>query len=196
MDRPFRVALICGACPLLVGCSIFFLWLFTRWEWLMIPGIFTLAAGPVICGFGFFELANSQWLTHGVFDFSPRRRRVATIGCGGLLLLNFPAAGAIVAAVITIHSTYTVVVHNASERNLDDVRVYGGGCDISFGSIRPQAVARRSFWIQDDGELTFWAVSGSITYSVSDFSGYVTNGQGGQRTVTVKTDGTISVTDE
>jgi hypothetical protein len=39
-------------------------------------------------------------------------------------------------------------------------------------------------------------MSGSITYDLGDFGGYVTNGQGGQRTVTVNSDGTIHVTDE
>ncbi len=34
MIRAYRIALICGAVPLLLGVSIFTLWLITRWHWL------------------------------------------------------------------------------------------------------------------------------------------------------------------
>ena len=110
--------------------------------------------------------------------------------------LNFPTAGGIVAAVIAIDTAYTVVVHNASMRPLDDVQIYGGGCDLAFGLIPPQGVARRSFWIQHDGELSFQATSGKIFYALPALGGYITNGLGGQRTINVNPDRTIVVTDE
>jgi hypothetical protein len=96
----------------------------------------------------------------------------------------------------SIFIAYTVVVVNGSELPLDEVQVGGGGCDVLFGSIPPQGIIRRSFWIQHDGTLQFHAISGAIAYDLGDFGGYVTDGQGGQRTVTVNSDGTIHVTDE
>ncbi len=162
----------------------------------MIAGILALAAGPVMCAFGFLNLSHFHWLARREPDHSPRRRRLAVFWCGSLLLANFPAAGSILAAVIAIETAYTVVIHNASAQPLESVRVRGGGCDVDFGSIPPRGVARRSFWIHHDGELAFHATSGTITYDVPDFVGYVTNGQGGQRTLKVNPDGTILIADE
>jgi hypothetical protein len=95
-----------------------------------------------------------------------------------------------------IESAYTVVIHNGSAQPLDGVQVRGGGCDVYFGSITPQGVARRSFWIQHDGELSFQATSGTITYDLPALTGYITNGEGGHRTINVNPDRTILVTDE
>lgn len=196
MDRAYRLALFCGATPLLVGLSIFFLWLFTHWQWLMIAGILTLAAGPVMFVFGLLNLAHFVGLARREPNLAPRRLRPAMFCSGSLLLANLPAAAGILAAVIAIETAYTVTVHNASGRPLEDVQVRGGGCDVFFGSIPPGGMARRSFWIRDDGELAFHATGGPVTYSVANISGYVTNGQGGQRTVTVNPDRSIIVTDE
>jgi hypothetical protein len=195
MDRAYRLAMFCGASPLLVGVSIFVLWLLTRWDLLMIAGILTLAAGPVLCAFAFLNLSHFLWLARREPDLSPRRRRLAVFWCGSLLLANFPVAVGIIYAVIEIESAYTVVIHNGSAQPLDGVRVGGGGCDVYFGSIPPQGVARRSFWIQHDGELSFHATSGTIFYALSPL-GYITNGAGGYRTINVNPDRTILVTDE
>jgi hypothetical protein len=128
-------------------------------------------------------------------DFSRRRRRFATFGCAGLLLLNIPAAGGIITAVMAIETLYTVVVRNTTQNSVDNVRVFGGGCDVSFGSIPPQRAARRSFWIQHDGQLEFRAEAGSATYAIT-IDDYVTQNEGGQKTVTINSDATTSITEE
>ncbi|MFI5458362.1 MAG: hypothetical protein ACHRXM_23275 [Isosphaerales bacterium] len=195
MNRAYRVALICGAVPLVFGVSIFLLWLITHWDWLMMAGIFTLYSGLVIFAVGVIALARFHWLALRTPDVLRRRLRLATLVCAGLLLANLLIAGAIIATVVATQTAYTVAVHNTSPQPLDRVRVFGGGCDASFGSIPPQNVARRSFWIQHDGELEFQAVSGTTSYAKT-IDGYVTNSVGGHTTVTINPDGTISVTNK
>jgi hypothetical protein len=192
MSRAFRVALICGALPLLVGVSIFLLWLVMRWDWLMTAGVFTLFVGVAIFLIGAIALGRFWWLAFLTPDLSRRRLWFSTLGCAGLLLSNFPVAGGIMAAAIAIETRYTVIVRNASQQPLDGVRVFGGGCEADFGTIPPGSVARRSFWIQQDGELEFRAVSGATKYAKT-IDNYVTNSGGGHTRVTINSDGTISI---
>lgn len=192
MNRAYRVALICGAIPLLVGVSIFILWLITRQHGLMMAGIYTLYGGVAIFWVGVLALARFFWLGVRSPDFPRRRLWLSTFACAGLLLLNFPVAGGIIAASIAIETRYTVVVHNALSRPLENVKVFGGGSDESLGSIPPGGTARRSFWIQHDGELKFRAFSGTTSHTKT-IDGYVTNGTGGHTTVTVNPDDTITV---
>ena len=85
---------------------------------------------------------------------------LTTLRSAGLLLANFVVAGSIISVGIAVTTRYTVVVHNASDQRLDDVRVFGGGCDAAYGSLLPGATASRSFWIRQDGRLVFRASSG------------------------------------
>lgn len=195
MNRAYRIALICGALPLLVGVSLFLLWLIARWDWLMIAGIFTLYGGVAIFFIGAIALARFCWLAFRSPELPRRRLWLSTLGCAALLLSNFAVAGGITASVIAIETRYTVIVHNTSQQPLSGVRVFGGGCEADFGTIPPGGVVRRSFWIQHDGELEFRAVSGATTHSKT-IDGYVTNNMGGHTTVTINPDGTISVSNK
>jgi hypothetical protein len=192
MNRAFRVALFCGALPLLVGISIFLLWLITRWDWLMMAGIFTLYGGVAIFFVGAIALARFCWLAFRTPELPRRRLWLSILGCAALLLSNFAVAGGITASVIAIETRYTVVVHNTSQQPLSGVRVFGGGCEADFGTIPPDSIVRRSFWIQHDGVLEFRAVRGTTTHTKT-IDSYVTNSMGGHTTVTINPEGTISV---
>lgn len=192
MNRTYRIALICGAAPLFIGISIFFLWLITRWNWLMMAGLFTIYGGIPIFLIGVAALTRFCWLAFRTRDLSQRRLWTSVICCAGLLLSNLPVAAAIVVGAVMIEARYTVTVHNASSQPLDDVQVSGGGCEVNFGTISPGATMRRSFWVQCDGELEFCAVSGPARHNKT-IDGYVTNGMGGNTSVIVGPQGTISV---
>lgn len=192
MNGAYRVALICGTLPLLVGVSIFVLWLVTRWDWLTLAGFYTLFGGVVIFLVGVVALACYCGQAFQAPNLPRRRLWLSTIACAGLLLSNFPVAGGIIVAVAAIESRYTVTIHNASQQPLNDVRVFGGGCDESLGSIPPGDTARRSFWVEHDDELKLHAISGTAVHKET-IDGYVTNGMGGHTTVTLNLDGTISV---
>jgi hypothetical protein len=192
INRAYRFALICGALPLLVGVLIFLMWLITGWDWLMMAGMFTLYGGVAVFFIGAIALVCFFWLAFRTPELPRRRLWLSTLGCAALLLSNFAVAGGITVSVIAIETRYTVVVHNTSQLPLSGVRVFGGGCEADFGTIPPNGIIRRSFWIQHDGELEFSAVSGATTHSQT-IDGYVTKSMGSHTTVTINPDDTISV---
>ncbi|MBL4883484.1 MAG: hypothetical protein JKY95_02975 [Planctomycetaceae bacterium] len=186
MKWPQKTAVVCGAVPLICGISIFLLWLLTRWEWLMGAGLITLGVGIVLFLIGILSLF--VYWTSGDRD---KRNNTMARFCAGLLLINFPVAGLIVVAFVSVINCYTVVVHNDSPEVIRNINISGGGCEALIDSIPPNGSARRSFWIQYDGEIVFQASSKSHVYRevVDD---YVTNGMGGRTEVTVEPDGTIT----
>ena len=187
-----RVALLCGGIPLVAGVAIFLLWLMTSWQWLMFAGFATLYGGLGFFAIGSIALARYYWLAARASDVSHRLLWRSMLCYGGLLLVNFPVAGGIIAAVYAIESRYVVVIHNASQVPLTQARVSGGGCEISFETIPPGQVAQRSFWIKTDGQLRFQGISGDKIHS-QIIDDYVTNNQGDRRTITISSDGTLSV---
>ena len=192
MNGAYRVALFCAAFPLLVGISIFVLWLTTRWDWLMVAGWFTICGGLVFFFVGLASLGCYCGLALRKADESRRHIWLSSIACAGLLLSNIPIAAGITTAAVAILTRYTVVIHNDARQAMDDVRVFGGGCEAAFGTIPPGATAQRSFWIRQDGTLEFEAASGATTYAKT-IDGYVTNGMGRRTEVTINPDGTIAV---
>ena len=176
------MALICWAAPFLVGISIFLLWLITRWDWLMIAGVITLCAGLAAFALGAIDL---------VMAYEMRLWR-STLACAALLFANFPVAAAIIAAVIAIETRYTVIVHNASREALGAVRVSGGGCDVSLGTIPPGASVSRTISFHGDGRLEFHADSDTASHEkVIEY--YVTSNMGGHTTVRIDSDGSIII---
>jgi hypothetical protein len=180
-------------------CSLasrfFLLWLITRHDSLLVAGLWTICGGLLLFTIGAGALAQFCSLAFRTPDLPRRRLWLSTLGGAALLLANFPVAAGLIAAAIAIETRYTVRVRNASQQPLSGVRVVGGGCDADFGTVAPGTVVRRSFWIQLDGELEFHAVSGATAHTET-IDDYVTDGDGGDTTVTIDPDGTISISHE
>jgi hypothetical protein len=185
----YRVALLCGAFPLLAGVSVFLLWCVTRADELMKVGVVVLFGGLACFAAGAIALGRFCGLGLRAPELPRRRLWLRTIGAGALLLSNFPVAGAIIYGAVAIETCYTVLIRNDSERQLEGVRVVGGGCDISFGSVPPGDDVRRRFWIEHADSLVL-QVSGR---SPEVIDGYVCANMGGHTTVTIRPDGTASV---
>ena len=98
VKQAYRVALFCGAIPLIVGVSIFLLWLVTRWDWLMLAGVFTIYGGIGLFLIGSVALANYFRLGWRTPELLRRSLWRSTLGCAGLLLSNFVVAAAIIVA--------------------------------------------------------------------------------------------------
>lgn len=192
MNRAYRTGLICGATPLIAGTSIFVLWLLTDWDSLKIIGAFVLVAGPLSCLAGVVAFAWSYALAREQPEITHARAMLRTVRGIALLLANFLAAAAILIAVDTIDTAYVVEVQNQSALPLDAVRVYGGGCDVSFGGIPSNDSAKRWFWIKGDGTLAIQVRSASNS-AEAIVEGYVTNGSGDRATVSVGPGLSISV---
>jgi hypothetical protein len=100
VNRAYRLALFCGACPLVVGVSIFLLWLVTRWEWLPQAGILTILGGCVLFLIGSFALLRAHWFAaHDPVVPKSKLWRATLLGAG-LLLSNFLVAGGIIFIVV------------------------------------------------------------------------------------------------
>lgn len=192
MNHAYRIALTCGVTPLLVGVSIFLLWLIPRWEWLVIPGAAAIYGGVAAFFVGAVALARVCWLACRSPNIPRKRHVLAILACIALLLANVAMAGGIIAAVIAMKTRYLVIIRNDSTHVLSGIRVRGGGCEARLGAISPNGATRRSLWIQQDGSLEFLAVSGTtaLTHTID---GYVTTGMGGQTTVVINRDASISV---
>ena len=167
MDRPYRIALMCGIAPQTVGIAIFLLWLVTRWEWLVGAGLVTIYAGVFSVLIGAIALAMST------FDFSdarssPGRRRFALALAAALLVANFPMAAAVSFGALTIMTAYVVTIHNDSGAPLHDVRslwrllrrtVHQGNAPSRLHQALPLVQLRRRAHIRGHHER--WAPSSS-----------------------------------
>lgn len=192
MNTAFRVSLACAALPLVAGLAIFAIWLATRWDWLMLAGVFTIYGGLVLICVGVLALATGLWLARSRPNHGKQRPWLSAAICGVMLIANFPVAGGLTYSALQIETAYTVVITNSSTDALRDVRVAGGGCDVSFGTIQPGDKVKRTFWFQCDGRLELVAegTAGSYQETIED---YVTGGWGGKASVTVNCNGTLVV---
>ena len=192
MTLAYRFAILCGALPLTAGISIFLLWAWTRWDWLELAGIYTIYGGVGFFLLGMVSLARDFFDAWDRGDFPVSRVLLRTVGAGSLLVANFPVAGALVVSVVEFNSRYVAIVQNETDHPLHEVRVVGGGCDISFGTIQPGDAVQRTFWIQQDGSLELDANADGAPLSET-ISGYVTNGLGEITEVSVHRDHKVSV---
>jgi hypothetical protein len=97
-----------------------------------------------------------------------------------------------VGAAGAIRNRHTVIVRNSSPQRLDNVRVFGAGCEASFGSIPPGATEKRSFRFLLAGDLSFQASIGNDVMETA-IRGYVHDHTHGYDTVTVEPDQDVSV---
>ncbi len=172
------IAVVCGAAPLAIGTGIFLTWLATRWDRLMLAGLWTIPLGCIAFFIGCAALA----IYHATGPTHHRSRN--TLLAGLLLVANFPAAGAITVAAMIVESCYSIKVLNASPETLTEVTVSGGGERAELGTLAPGESASARFWIRHDDELTFSARSDGRQLQAT-VDGYVTNGMGGNTQITV-----------
>jgi len=191
MSLSFRIALSCGALPLAAGTLIFVLWLAS-------PSHTLVALGAIVFGLGLaFFLVGSMALVR--FSLLSESRAVgllsshgwSTVLAGLLLVSNFPAALTYGAVMIP---AYVVEVHNESDQLLESVRIFGGGCDESLGSLQPGGSETELLRIERDGQLELSFQHGTESKR-QVIDGYVTHGHGAIRIVSVRpgSDGTLEV---
>lgn len=194
MNGLYRIAKYCAVIPMIVGISIFVLWLLTRWdEWMML-GAFTLIGGLALLIVGFLALGAYYWIASRSPGIPRQQIKPTMFKVIGLLFSNFLVAGGIIAAVLFLGCRYTVVIHNTTQQSLDDVRVFGAGANFTFESIPPGATAQQSICIKQDGLLMLETVINSTKHT-NNISGYVTKlGGYRHRSVIVGSEGVISVT--
>ena len=178
--------------PLVIGIAIFVLWLPTRVAGLMIAGLITIYAGLVSVGIALLILIDAWWLARMSGRDWPTRYwpncRI-TLAC---IVLNFPVAFGLAVTAVTIESSNRVTVYNHTDRPLEDVRVSGGGCDETLGTIAPGSRSSVWFWVKDDGVLVLHATQGSKKHEET-LVDYVSRDCGGTTNVTFGRDGKMVV---
>ncbi|WP_221065586.1 hypothetical protein [Methylomagnum ishizawai] len=102
MRIAYRIALLCGGIPLLIGCAIFSLWLATNWNGLIFAGVLMICGGWTLFLEGLIVLGWFYRVGSRLPNYPRRRLRLSTLGATTLLLSNFPAAWAIFTAATTI----------------------------------------------------------------------------------------------
>jgi hypothetical protein len=194
MNRLYKTVKYCAMIPMLMGATIFVLWLVTRIDELLLLGIFALFVGLGIVAVGLIALAGFYWTGIKRADIPRRQVLGSTLAGAAFLLSNFLVAGGIIAVALAILCRYTVEIHNTSPLALNNVRINGAGVDVTLGSIEPGAVAEHTFCIQQDGVLALEATIGATTYK-KNISGYVNKHHGVRHgLVRVDLDGNVSVT--
>ncbi len=118
----------------------------------------------------------------------------ASVVAGTLLIANFPVAATYTILAMDIESRYYVAVENRREQPIESFLVTGGGVQVDFGLIPPNARVCRSFHIVHDGQLSFQTyIDGVETTGIVD--GYVTGSLGGNKQIRIDSDNTIGVSD-
>jgi hypothetical protein len=192
MSTEYRLSLWCGALPLACGISLFALWYLIRAAFLAEAALALLRGGWMLIVVGLISLLlHLSWQYHIGIVSRPQLLRQGLLS-GGLLLANFPAAAAVIAAAAFIASSYTLCIQNRSGQTVSSMRVTGGGVAEDLGTLRPGELAVRRLWFSEDGSLGFDARLGDRVLEET-VENYVTNGLGGDATVVVKPNGSIEV---
>ena len=161
----FRVAVACGAVPLVAGVSFFLAYLLTRdmtfAEW----GFYMLPIGVVLFLVGALALAYHVMTFRRRHEPLGRRCRLKVGGAALLLLVNFPAAAfCVVFGTIEMHR-YRVEVTNASNATVERFAVVVDGVPVEIGPIAPGQTARCSFFPRQDGAITYVSSTAGVPRS-------------------------------
>ena len=126
----FRVALICGAAPIVVGYAILFAYWLTRHDWLFLAGMITVPCGLLTFIWGMFAIIRCRFAEQRLADAArttPRQHRVLLALL--LLLANVPAAWFGVGTAFSVGNFWYLDVINQSGAVIDN-------CTISVGDDR------------------------------------------------------------
>ncbi len=184
MKRLYKISLICGVAPLVIGVIIFLAWYFTLWDKLLLLGIFTIYGAFTMVIIGIICLAIYLLRQFRINHSFSRNIIKQGLFSGSILFANFPVAVIIVILVIKIATTFTVVVTNKSGAIIDNFVLTGPGVNINMGQIVPNENAKHSFHVAHDGVLKFKArqkdneIEGIV-------ESYVTSGMGGKKLIIV-----------
>lgn len=192
MNTAFRNALLCWAIPLAAGVCIFAAWLPTRSEVLAGLGAGLLVGGTALFCIGLVELGISIEQRRRDASLSRRGRLASSALCAGLLLSNFPVAGAMTIHAMRIDSRCRIVVHNESASVWEEVRVVGAGARSEPVTVRPGAVETIDVWARTEGSLELSGRRGGALRS-RDLDVYVTSGLGVEVHVTIEPDDSMTV---
>jgi len=161
-----RIALLCGALPLVAGLSLLGLFCFFDSNDLMVFGVLTLFVGSGLFVAGMLCLIVYTWLgSRAGVDYGWKAMLVMA-----LLIVNFPAAGSCIVAGVKIDDArYRVHVFNRLDVPVTSCRFIGPRVDEDLGAVEADAYEQTWFFVRGDGQIRFvGAVEGKHIERVVD----------------------------
>ena len=187
-----KLAIACGATPLLAGTAIYLGWRVTRLDVFIGLGMINIAAGLLLFTIGVGCLLVQRHRDHHGTNGGGSSRRAWLIG--GLLLVNFPAAAVYGVSAIDVMGRETVRIINDSGARIDNVVLLGPGVKNAVGPIPAGGRVRRYLRFAGDGTLEFSARQNEVAMQ-GELEDYVTGGWGGDVTLHLLPDGKFEVRD-
>lgn len=189
MNIWYKLSLICGLAPLLLGCLIFLCWVAIRADWLMMVGVFNIFAGLVlfVCGLLFLFVYGLNERKKG--SSYPIKRSLISFS---ILLVNFPAAVLAVYTADYVKSTSVATVINNSSFEAKDLVLIERDQTYLFPPIAPGQEVIKYFHFKYEGSVDF-RLSLNKALQKGAMFGYVTAGMGGRATMVIKNDGTVEI---
>jgi hypothetical protein len=189
MNIWYKLSLICGLTPLVLGGMIFFSWLVIRANWLMLAGGYNILAGLVffICGLLFLLAYGQKERKKG--NAYPVKRSLISLG---ILLSNFPAAVLAIYSADYVNGTSVATVINNSSFEAKDLVLSERDQSYSFPPISPGQKVTKYFHFKYEGSVYYrLSLNGSIQKGV--MFGYVTGGMGDRAAMVIKKDETVEI---
>jgi len=162
-------AKLCALFSLTVGTTIYTAWRFTHLDWLMGAGMLWLLTGSLLTLGGFVFLRNCRGRIRGI-----------TL----LLLLNFPVAFLCTISAIDVYTRIEVIVVNASNVPLTNLKLHCAGEVIELPDLPPGRGVARVIRPRGDGDLQIEYTAGRAEWRTI-LMGYVSMHAGGYVEVTV-----------
>lgn len=192
LDIRYKLSLVCGLLPLLLGCLIFLGWCITRADWLETAGIYNICAGCVlfVCGIACLVFYGLKVRKDG--NGFPLKSSLVSLG---ILLSNFPVASLILGAAIAIQGTSVATIENKSSYDvIDFVLVESGGIENGelhpFPGIVAGRKVTRKIRFKYDGAVNY-RLSLNGTAKEGIMFGYVMRHHGAVSTLVIQSDGKI-----
>ncbi len=190
--KVYRLAMACGLIPLVLGLSIFGVWVFTRAAFFQTLGLITFALGVISFFIGAYALLRYRHLAKRNPYNTPQQVLRASWQCWLVLLINFPIAVAILNGASAIESCYTVVASNKSNLAFEDIQISGGGYNETLGNIGSGEKTHYRLFFNNEGMVE---ISGKHRGEriKATLDGYVSPKTGGRAYVIFEANGTINV---
>lgn len=188
-----KTAWITTITPLVVGVSIFLLWVRIPYEFLQYAGLGIIPLGILSVCIGLHILGIDSWKHIKDPGIDPKLKK-HTIAIIILVIINFITAIGCVWGAISLQSLYDLSVTNTGNETLHDVQVKVRSIPIYLGDISPKKTVHKYFMIQEEGTLILTAtLNGKVIKEIN--CDYVTNGMRGQSKVEIDDMGNTKITE-
>jgi hypothetical protein len=178
VPRLIKIAIACGAIPLVAGTAIYFLWRVTRWESLMALGLSNILVGLALFAVGVGCLLCQSMREESNSDGQPIDAGLRNLLVACLLLVNFPMAFVYGLSAMEVMSRYTLQVTNNSGRPVERLLLSGPNLKVELGEIPIGATIENVVDFRGEGPLLFAAELDGEAID-GEVDGYVCSGIGG-----------------